>query len=49
MKLVHMKEILVKYAAVGDFEELMKRLENKELYLNDLIVKNLKVTTSFTY
>ncbi len=47
MKLIHLKEKLVDFDALGDFEELFARLDKQEEYLREIIaenrVKNLEI------
>ncbi len=40
MKLIHLKDYLVKFDGIGDLENLYHRLENKEEYLKGIIQKN---------
>lgn len=40
MKLIHMKEYLASFDAIGDFESLFVRLANQEQKLNEIIVTN---------
>ena len=40
MKLIHLKEYLTGFDGIGDFEDLYKRLDQKEKYLQEIILQN---------